>query len=60
VAGPAGKDGVGITDHPVVVMDLPAVMMTALRINLDTHYRAPFRQPTKTVDGGQPIKELFG
>jgi Protein of unknown function (DUF1501) len=58
--GATDKDGVDIVDHPIGVMDVIATMTKAMGINLQTQYTTPRGRPIKIVDGGQPVKELFG
>jgi hypothetical protein len=60
VVGGTDKDGVDIVGPEVGVMDLIATMAKAMGIALDTQYTTPRGRPTKVVDGGKPIKELFG
>jgi hypothetical protein len=60
VIGATDKDGVDVVDRPVGVMDLIATMTKTMGINLQTQYTTPRGRPMKIVDGGQPIKELFG
>jgi hypothetical protein len=60
VIGATDKDGVEVTDQPVGVMDLIATMTQSMGINLDTQYTTPRGRPFKVVDGGKPIRELFG
>lgn len=60
VIGATDKDGVDVVDHPVSVQDLIATMTKTMGINLATQYTTPRGRPIKIVDGGQPIKELFG
>jgi hypothetical protein len=60
VIGATDKDGVDIVDRPVGVMDLVATLTKAMGLNLEQQYTTPRGRPIKIVDGGQPIKELFG
>jgi hypothetical protein len=60
VVGATDKDGVDIVDRPLSVMDLIATLTKSMGINLATQYTTPRGRPIKIVDGGQPIKELFG
>jgi uncharacterized protein (DUF1501 family) len=60
IVGTTDKDGVDITDRPVGVMDLIATMTKSMGINTNTQYTTPRGRPMKVVDGGQPIRELFG
>lgn len=57
--GATDKDGVDIADKPLKVMDIIATMTKAMGINLDTAYTTPNGRPSKLVDGGAPIAELF-
>jgi hypothetical protein len=58
--GSTDKDGVEVVDREVGVMDIIASMTKAMGIDLATQYTTPRGRPIKVVDGGQPIKELFG
>jgi hypothetical protein len=58
--GATDKDGVDIVDRPVGVMDFIATLTRAMGLNLEQQYTTPRGRPIKIVDGGQPIKELFG
>src|SRR5262249_49193882 len=60
VVGATDKYGVDIVDRPVGVMDLVATLTKAMRLHLQQHYATVRGRPIKMVDGGQPIKELFG
>jgi hypothetical protein len=58
--GATDKDGVDVVDHPIGVMDVIATMTKTMGINLQTQYTTPRGRPIKVVDGGTPVKELFG
>jgi hypothetical protein len=60
LVGSTDKDGVGVTDRPVGVMDLIATMTKTMGISVDTQYTTPRGRPIKVVDGGKPIAELVG
>jgi hypothetical protein len=60
VIGATDKDGIDIVDRPLSVMDLIATLTKAMGMNLDTQFTTPRGRPIKIVDGGQPVKELFG
>jgi hypothetical protein len=57
--GSTDADGVEITDKPLKVMDIVATMSKAMGLNLNTSYTTPNGRPSKLVDGGAPIAELF-
>ncbi len=57
--GSTDADGVEIKDKPLKVMDIVATMSKAMGLNLDTSYTTPNGRPSKLVDGGSPIAELF-
>ncbi len=58
--GATDKDGVDIVDRPVGVMDLIATLTKSMGLSVDLQYTTPRGRPIKIVDGGKPIKELFG
>jgi len=57
--GSTSADGMEIADKPLKVMDIVATMSKAMGLNLDTVYTTPNGRPSKLVDGGAPIAELF-
>lgn len=57
--GSTDKDGVEIVDKPLKVMDIVATMSKAMGLNLDLSYTTPNGRPSKLIDGGSPIAELF-
>lgn len=59
VVGATDPEGVEIADKPLKVMDIVATMSKAMGLNLDTIYTTPNGRPSKLVDGGAPVAELF-
>ncbi len=57
--GATSADGMEIADKPLKVMDIVATMSKAMGLNLDTIYTTPNGRPSKLVDGGAPVAELF-
>jgi len=60
VIGSSTPDGTAVKDNPVNVADLMASFCTALKIDPKKENISPQGRPIKIVDGGKPIKELFG
>ena len=58
--GATDKDGVDIVNQPIGVMDLIATLTKSLGMNLDQQFTTPRGRPMKIVNGGKPIKQLFG
>jgi hypothetical protein len=46
-------------DKPLKVMDVVATMSKAMGLNPDLSYTTPNGRPSKLIDGGSPIAELF-
>ncbi len=57
--GATSADGMEIADKPLKVMDIVATMSKAMGLNLDTIYTTPNGRPSKLIDGGAPVAELF-
>jgi len=57
--GATTADGMEIADKPLKVMDIVATMSKAMGLNLDTIYTTPNGRPSKLIDGGSPVAELF-
>jgi uncharacterized protein (DUF1501 family) len=60
VIGSSTPDGTGVKDRPVNVVDLMASFCKTLQIDPKKENISPQGRPIKIVDGGSPVKELFG
>jgi hypothetical protein len=60
VVGATSADGDEITARPVTVPDLFRSIAVTLGVDPDRSWMSPSGRPTKTVDGGTLIPELFG
>ena len=59
VIGATSADGMDVTKRPVSVPDLFCTFCQALKIDSRKENFATLGRPIKSVDGGQPVKELF-
>jgi uncharacterized protein (DUF1501 family) len=60
VIGSTDQNGRGVESRPVSVQDLFCTFCHALKINPRKENLSGVGRPIKVVDGGQPVKELFG
>jgi hypothetical protein len=60
VIGESTPDGMAIKDDPVTVPDLLSSICQSLRVDPHKENMSPIGRPIKVVDGGQPVKKLFG
>jgi hypothetical protein len=60
VVGKTSEDGQSVTDRPVTVPDLFSTFAHALGVNPAKENQSSIGRPIKIVDGGAPVKELFG
>jgi hypothetical protein len=60
VVGATSADGAEVKERPVKVADLFRTFCQALDIDADKENDTPVGRPIKVVDGGAPVKELFG
>src|SRR5262249_42733119 len=60
VIGKTSADGTTVTERPVTVADLFCTFCHALKIDPRKENHATLGRPIKIVDGGRPVKELFG
>ncbi len=60
VIGASNPDGTEVKDHPVGVPDLLASFCHALKVDPTKEAMTPIGRPIKVVDGGKPVRELFG
>jgi hypothetical protein len=58
--GASNTDGTDVKDRPVTVPDLLATLCHALKVDPTKEAMTPIGRPIKIVDGGQPVRELFG
>ncbi len=59
VLGKTSPDGSEVVDRPVAVPDLFRTICLLLGVDPDAEHRSPLGRPIKTVDGGEPIRELL-
>jgi uncharacterized protein (DUF1501 family) len=60
VIGETNAAGNEIKDRPVPVTDLFQTFCKALGMDADKENMSPIGRPIKIVDGGKPVKEVFG
>jgi hypothetical protein len=60
VVGASSADGTAVKDRPVSVPDFLASVYRSLRIDSHAENHSPLGRPVKVVDGGEPLRELFG
>jgi uncharacterized protein (DUF1501 family) len=60
VIGKTTDDGQSVADRPVSVPDLFCTFTHALGVNPAKENQSGVGRPIKIVDGGSPVKELFG
>ena len=60
VIGATSRDGMEVTDRPVTVPDLFQTICLALGMDPDFENMAAAGRPIKVVEGGTPVKEIFG
>jgi hypothetical protein len=60
VIGASNPEGTEVKDRPVSVPDLLASLCHALKVNPTKETMTPIGRPIKIVDGGKPVRELFG
>ena len=60
VVGATDSRGVDILERPVTVPDLFSTFCHALGIDPSVETTAPSGRPVRLVDGGEPVRELFG
>jgi hypothetical protein len=60
VIGASSPDGMLVKDHPVTVPDLLASLCHSLKVDPAKETMTPIGRPMKIVDGGKPVRELFG
>ncbi|MBC7820234.1 MAG: DUF1501 domain-containing protein, partial [Planctomycetaceae bacterium] len=60
VVGKTSDNGQEIVDRALSVEDFFQTMCRALNIDASKELVTPEGRPLKIVDGGQPVKELFG
>lgn len=60
VVGATDSRGVDILERPVTVPDLFSTFCHALGIDPSVETVAPSGRPVRLVDGGEPVRELFG
>ena len=58
--GASTKDGSAVEHDPVTVHDLFCSICQALDVNPSHEHISPLGRPIKIVDGGTPVKKLFG
>lgn len=60
VIGASSKDGSDIKDSPVTPNDLFCTVCQSLSVDPAKENMSPLGRPMKIVDGGSPVKKLFG
>ena len=60
VVGESDEHGAYVKDRMVTIGDLFATLYKALGIDWTKEYMHPIGRPLKIVDGGKPVRELFG
>ena len=60
VIGTSNADGTEVKDHPVTVPDLLASICHSLKVDPAKEMMSPIGRPIKIVDGGKPVRALFG
>jgi hypothetical protein len=60
VIGETDAAGAAVKDRPVTVPDLFQTIFAALSIDGEKENLSGAGRPIKIVDGGEPVKELFG
>jgi uncharacterized protein (DUF1501 family) len=60
VIGRTDSGGVSVTDRPVTVSDLFQTFCLALGIDAHKENLSPIGRPIRIVDGGTPVREVFG
>jgi hypothetical protein len=58
--GASSTDGTDVKDHPVSVPDLLATICHSLKVDPSKESMTPIGRPIKIVDGGKPVRALFG
>lgn len=60
VVGAVDSRGVEILERPVTVPDLFSTFCHSLGIDPTVENTTPSGRPVRLVDGGEPVRELFG
>jgi hypothetical protein len=60
VIGSSSSDGTEVRDHPVTVPDLLASLCHSLKVDPTKETMTPIGRPIKIVDGGKPVRAIFG
>jgi hypothetical protein len=60
VIGKTDKSGESVTDRPVNVNDMLRTVCYGLGIDADKENMSNIGRPIRIVDGGAPVKEVFG
>jgi uncharacterized protein (DUF1501 family) len=60
IIGASNSDGTEVKDHPVGVSDLLVSLCHSLKVDPTKETMTPVGRPIKIVDGGKPVRQLFG
>jgi hypothetical protein len=60
VVGATDSRGIDVLERPVTVPDLFSTFCHAMGIDTAVENMAPSGRPVRLVDGGEPVRELFG
>jgi hypothetical protein len=58
--GSSDKDAAHVVDHPVSPESLAATIYDALGVSHELRLPDPQGRPTAIVEGGEPVRALFG